>query len=87
MTTPAVIFIVLGLVTQPKIDHILIRIGISLMNVSTQGDIMDVNATKIGQIIFVLTIILGPVDLSRLFLQRIVGHLYKAETLRCSYST
>ncbi|CAM4139316.1 hypothetical protein [Shewanella livingstonensis] len=30
---------------------------------------------------------LGPVDLSRLFLQRIVGHLYKAETLRCSYST
>ncbi|MCL1149578.1 hypothetical protein [Shewanella ulleungensis] len=30
MTTPAVIFFVLGLVTQPKIDHILIRIGIIL---------------------------------------------------------
>ncbi|GGB66621.1 hypothetical protein GCM10011607_29050 [Shewanella inventionis] len=30
---------------------------------------------------------LGSVDLSRLFLQRIVGLLYKAETLRCSYST
>ncbi len=30
---------------------------------------------------------LGPVDLSRLFLQRIVGHFYKAETSRCSYST
>ncbi len=29
MTTPAVIFIVLGLVTQPKIDHTLIRIGIT----------------------------------------------------------
>ncbi|UAL45008.1 hypothetical protein K8B83_09475 [Shewanella inventionis] len=33
------------------------------------------------------TIYIGSVDLSRLFLQRIVGHLYKAETLRCSYST
>ncbi len=30
MTTPAVIFIVLDLVTQPKIDHILIRIGIRI---------------------------------------------------------
>ncbi|MCT8986376.1 hypothetical protein [Shewanella phaeophyticola] len=29
----------------------------------------------------------GSVDLSRLFLQRIVGHFYKAETLKCSYST
>ncbi len=29
MTSPAVIFIVLGLVTQPKIDHILIRIAIT----------------------------------------------------------
>ncbi len=36
MTTPAVIFIVLGLVTQPKIDHILIRIGINSLFLLTQ---------------------------------------------------
>ncbi|KPZ70348.1 hypothetical protein AN944_02420 [Shewanella sp. P1-14-1] len=29
----------------------------------------------------------GPVDLSRLFLQQLVGNLYKAATLMCGYST
>jgi len=31
--------------------------------------------------------LLGPVYLSRLFLQQFVGYLYKAELIPCSYST